>query len=30
VDTYLSLTYAYWEAGQPQPTIAVLEKALTV
>ena len=27
-DAYLSLAYAYWEAGQPQPAIAVLEKAL--
>jgi arylsulfatase A-like enzyme/Tfp pilus assembly protein PilF len=27
-DAYMSLAYAYWEAGQPQPAIAVLEKAL--
>jgi tetratricopeptide (TPR) repeat protein len=27
-DAYLSLAYAYWDAGQPQPAIAVLEKAL--
>jgi len=28
-DAYLSLAYAYWESGQPQPAIAVLEKALS-
>jgi len=28
-DAYLSLAYAYWERGQPQPAIAVLEKGLT-
>jgi tetratricopeptide (TPR) repeat protein len=27
-DAYMSLAYAYWEAGRPQPAIAVLEKAL--
>jgi tetratricopeptide (TPR) repeat protein len=27
-DAYMSLAYAYWEGGQPQPAIAVLEKAL--
>jgi tetratricopeptide (TPR) repeat protein len=27
-DAYLSLAYAYWEAGEPQAAIAVLEKAL--
>ena len=27
-DAYLSLAYAYWESGEPQPAIAVLEKAL--
>ena len=27
-DAYLSLAYAYWESGQPQPAIAVLEKGL--
>ena len=28
-DAYLSLAYAYWESGQPQPAIAVLEQALS-
>jgi len=27
-DAYLSLAYAYWDGGQPQPAIAVLEKGL--
>jgi len=27
-DAYLSLAYAYWEGGRPQPAIAALEKAL--
>jgi arylsulfatase A-like enzyme len=27
-DAYISLAHAYWEAGQPQPAIATLEKAL--
>jgi tetratricopeptide (TPR) repeat protein len=27
-DAYLTLAYVYWEAGQPQPAIATLEKAL--
>jgi tetratricopeptide (TPR) repeat protein len=27
-DAYLSLAYAYWDSGQPEPAIAVLEKAL--
>jgi tetratricopeptide (TPR) repeat protein len=27
-DAYLSLAYAYWEAGQPEPAIATLEGAL--
>jgi tetratricopeptide (TPR) repeat protein len=27
-DAYLSLAYAYWDGGQPQPAIAVLERAL--
>ena len=28
-DAYLSLAYAYWESGEPQPAIAVLEKGLS-
>jgi arylsulfatase A-like enzyme/Flp pilus assembly protein TadD len=28
-DAYLSLAYAYWEGGEPQPAIAVLEKGLS-
>jgi arylsulfatase A-like enzyme len=27
-DAYLSLAYAYWDSGQPQPAIAVLEQGL--
>src|SRR4051812_13300088 len=27
-DAYLSLAYAYWEGGQPQPAIDVLERGL--
>jgi tetratricopeptide (TPR) repeat protein len=27
-DAYLSLAYAYWESGEPQPAIAVLERGL--
>jgi arylsulfatase A-like enzyme/Tfp pilus assembly protein PilF len=27
-DAYISLAHAYWEAGQPQPAIATLERAL--
>jgi tetratricopeptide (TPR) repeat protein len=27
-DAYLSLAYAYWDAGQPRPAIAILEKGL--
>ena len=28
-DAYLSLAYAYWEGGEPQPAITVLERALS-
>jgi len=28
-DAYLSLAYIYWEAGQPQPAIDVLERGLS-
>jgi arylsulfatase A-like enzyme/Flp pilus assembly protein TadD len=27
-DAYIALSHAYWQAGQPQPAIATLEKAL--
>ena len=28
-DAYISLAYAYWEAGQPEPAIETLEKGLS-